>query len=301
MPTKVEKLNTAGDIPEVPRWGMSDEELAAHPMVFRDDLLAGKVALISGGGSGLGRAMAFLFARLGAQLMLCGRTEDKLASTAQSIKRLLRRDVAYRAMTIRDPEQVSALVEETWQHHGRLDVLVNNAGGQYPQAAIDFTVKGWNAVIDTNLNGTWYMMQAAARQWRDRRKPGCIVNIVANVHRGMPTVAHTCAARAGVIYLSKTVATEWAPYEIRVNCVSPGAVETEGFKVYDPKVVERFSNSNPMRRVGDAWDIAEAVVYMAAPSAKFITGEVLAVDGGQQQWGEFWSGGMPDHFKVDYD
>ena len=111
--------------------------------------------------------------------------------------------------------QPTALVNETWERFGRLDVLVNNGGGQFPQAAVDFSQKGWLAVIDTNLNGSWYMMQAAARQWQKRNTGGSIVSIVANVTRGMPQVAHTCAARAGVIALSKTLSTEWAPLKIR--------------------------------------------------------------------------------------
>ena len=113
-----------------------------------------------------------------------------------------------RAATIRDAEDVDRMHGEIWERFGRVDHLVNNAGGQFPQAAIDFSVKGWNAVIDTNLNGSWYMMQAAARRWRDHGGPGSIVNIVAVVGRGLPGVAHTCAARAGVIHLSKTVAID---------------------------------------------------------------------------------------------
>ena len=137
------------------RWGFTDEELAQRPHAYRDDLLAGKVCLVSGGGSGLGRAMAFLFARLGADVVICGRREDRLIETAESIRRLLKRNVGFRAMTIRDPEQVQSLIDETWSRHGGLDLLVNNGGGQFPQAALDYSVKGWNAVIDTNLNGTW--------------------------------------------------------------------------------------------------------------------------------------------------
>lgn len=282
-----------------PRWGLSNQQLSAHPTVFRDKLLDGQSVLISGGGSGLGKAMAFLMARLGARVMICGRTEDKLAETSEAIRALVGAEVAWQAMSIRDDEAVRALIGKTWDEFGGLDILVNNAGGQFPQAAIDFTTKGWHAVIDTNLNGTWYMMQSAARQWRDRQKPGSIVNIVANVWKGMPQVAHTCAARAGVIYLSKTLSTEWAPLNVRVNCVSPGAVETEGFEVYPEGVPETFGDTNPMRRLGDAFDIAEAAVYLSAPSGKFITGEVLVVDGGNQQWGTVWPNGRPDYFKVD--
>ncbi|MEJ8567352.1 SDR family oxidoreductase [Elongatibacter sediminis] len=280
-------------------WGFSDEELARHPTVFAPGLLDGKVVVISGGGTGLGKAMTFLMTRLGAQVVICGRREAKLAATAQSVKDRLGGRVDYEAMTIRDPEAVEKFLRETRETHGRIDVLINNGGGQFPQAAIDFSVKGWHAVIDTNLNGSWYMMQNAARLWRDHDDSGCIINIVANVWRGMPQVAHTCAARAGVIYLSKTLSTEWAPLGIRVNCISPGSIETEGFEVYPDGAADRFKDSNPMRRTGDAWDIAEAAVYLAAPSGKFITGEVLVVDGGNQQWGAVWPDGKPDYFKTD--
>jgi len=280
------------------RWGMTDEELAAWPLSFRSDVLAGQVCLVSGGGSGLGRAIAYALTRLGAEVAICGRRIDKLEETAAGIQQRLGKTVMTKAMTIRDPEQVTTLFEETWRRFGRLDVLVNSAGGQFPQAAIDFSVKGWNAVIDTNLNGSWYMMQSAARHWRDAARAGCIVNIVAVVNRGMPQVAHTAAARAGVIYLSKTLSVEWAPFNIRINCVAPGSIATDGLNVYPREAAEAFSISNPMMRLGDVMDIAESVVYLAAPSGKFITGEVLAVDGGRQNWGEDWPGGIPDYFRV---
>ncbi len=231
--------------------------------------------------------------------MICGRRAEKLEETASGIRRLLGREVGTHAMTIRDPEQVEAMMAVAFDRYGRLDAVVNNSGGQFPQAAIDFSVKGWNAVIDTNLNGTWYMMQAAARQWRDRGQSGNIVNIVATIARGMPQVAHTCAARAGVIYLSKTVATEWAPLGIRVNCVAPGSIATEGLNVYPDGVPERFALTNPMKRFGDVLDVAEAVVYVGADSGKFVTGEVLVVDGGHSSWGDTeWPGGRPAYFDV---
>jgi citronellol/citronellal dehydrogenase len=280
-----------------PTFGFTEDDLRTQPTVFRPDLLAGKTVLVSGAGSGLGKATAALFARLGAQLMVCGRNEDKIAGAADFF-RSLGATVEHRSMTIRDPDQVAALIGETWERFGGLDVLVNNAGGQFPQAAIDYSVKGWNAVIDTNLNGSWYMMQAAARRWRDEGKPGAIVNIVADSWRGLPGIAHTAAARAGVVYLSKSVAVEWARLKIRVNCVAPGCCETEGYGVYSKEGVETYAQSNPMRRSGDAQDIAEACVYLAAPSAKFITGEVLTVDGGQQLWGDPWPTGRPSYFRL---
>ena len=279
------------------KFGLGDDELVALPTVFAPGLLTGRVALVSGAGSGLGKAIAVLFARLGATLAICGRDGAKL-DRAAALLRGLGAAVSCHAMTIRDPDAVAALIDAVDQRHGRLDILVNNAGGQFPQAAIDYSVKGWNAVIDTNLNGTWHMMQAAARRWRDAGQPGCIVNIVADIWRGMPGIAHTCAARAGVIYLSKSVAVEWAPLDIRVNCVAPGCVETTAFALYPPEGSATFPESNPQRHAGDVQDIAEACVYLAASSGKFITGEVLTVDGGQQLWGDPWPTGRPEYFRL---
>ncbi len=279
-------------------WGATDAELAERPLAFRDGLLAGQTFLISGGGSGIGRAIAYVCTRLGANVMICGRNPAKLEETRNGIQSRFGREIGTSAMTIRDPEAVRRLIEATLDRFGGLHTVVNNAGGQFPQAAIDFSVKGWLAVIDTNLNGTWYMMQAAAQHWRKLSQPGNIVSIVANVWRGMPQVAHTCAARAGVIYLSKTVSTEWAPLGIRVNCVSPGSIDTEGLNAYERRDAEQFRYSNPMRQLGDVMDIAQAVVYLSAPTGKFITGEVLVVDGGNNQHGEVWPAGKPDYFKV---
>lgn len=279
-------------------WGFTDAELATAPIAYRSDLLAGRVCIVSGGGSGMGRAIAYVLCRLGAEVAICGRRAEKLEETAAGIEKFLGKKILTKAMTIRDPVQVQDLFDEVWQRFQRVDVLVNSAGGQFPQAAIDFSVKGWNAVVDTNLNGTWYMMQSAARYWRDRKIAGAIVNIVAVVNRGNPQVAHTSAARAGVIYLSKSLSVEWAPLEIRVNCVAPGSIATDGLNVYPREAAENFIYSNPMKRLGDVMDIAQAVVYLAGPTGKFITGEVLAVDGGRQNWGEDWPAGIPDYFRV---
>jgi citronellol/citronellal dehydrogenase len=295
---KQQEANPRAPLDPPRQWGFSDDELAAEPIVFRDNLLRDQVYVVSGGGSGIGRAITYMLARLGANVVICGRRAEKLAETAEGVLRRVGREVVAHPMTIRDPARVEELMQSVWQRFGRIDGLVNNGGGQYPQPAIDFTVKGWNAVIDTNLNGTWYMMQSAARLWRDHGAAGAIVNIVAVVSRGMPQVAHTCAARAGVIYLSKTLSTEWAPLNIRINCVAPGSIASDGLNVYPRAAAESFVNSNPMRRLGDMFDIAHAVVYLLAPSAKFMTGEVMTVDGGRQKWGEDWPGGMPGYFHV---
>lgn len=279
-----------------PRFGFTDEELAALPTVYRDDLLKGQVVLVSGGGSGIGKGITFLAARLGAEVVICGRTPERLDATADAVERATGRRPMTVAMSIREDEAVDEMMDRVFETHGRLDHLVNNAGGQFPQDAIDFSRKGWRSVIDLNLNGTWWMMQAAAQRWRQAGMGGSIVNIVANVERGMPQAAHTCAARAGVIYLSKTVATEWAPLNIRVNCVAPGVIESEGFQVYPDEALARFHDANPMKRRGDVWDVAEAVVYLSAASGKFITGDMIVVDGGQAQIGVVWPAGRPDYF-----
>ncbi len=281
-----------------PAYGYTDDELLRLPTAFRDRLFESQAVLVSGAGSGLGKAIAVLYARLGANLVICGRTLDKLERSAELLRGLGAEVLVY-PMTIRDPDAVNRLIDHAFDHFGRLDVLVNNAGGQFPGPAIDFSPRGWQAVIDTNLNGTWYMMQAAARRWIAAEAPGRIVNIVATVWRGRPTVAHTCAARAGVIYLSKTLAIEWAPHGIQVNCVAPGVVETSAFALYPPEGRATYEKeANPMRHPGDVQDIAEGCVYLSASTAKFITGEVITIDGGQQLWGDPWPAGRPDYFRL---
>lgn len=280
------------------QWFLTDEELASRPTIYAPDLFAGKRFLITGGGTGMGRAMTFLLARLGAKVMIAGRREEVLADAQEAVGRLTGQHVEYMPMSIRDPDQVDALLDRVFGEWGGLDTLVNNAGGQFPQDAIDFSRKGWNSVIDLNLNGTWWMMQGAAQRWRDRNQAGNVISIVAHVGRGMPQAAHTCAARAGVIYLSRTVATEWAPLNIRVNCIAPGAIASEGLSKYPAEATARFRNVNPQRRMGNGWDIAEGVAYLSSDAGNFITGEVLTIDGGMQMWGTVWPAGVPEHFNV---
>jgi citronellol/citronellal dehydrogenase len=277
-------------------FGLDDDALAARPTVYAPAALAGQVAVVAGGAGGLGRATAWLFARLGAHVVVAGRSQAKLDSLVAALAaRGLKASGC--AVDVREPQSVAALFDRVWAEHGRLDSLVNSAGGQFPQAAIDFSPKGWNAVINTNLNGAWFMMQAAAQRWRQAGKAGNIVNIVVVTTHGLYGVAHTIAARAGVIALSRSVAVEWAPLGVRVNCIAPGAIQTEGWKVYSAQARAAYPRSNPMLRAGTAWDIAEACMYLAGPSGAFITGETLTVDGGGQLWGETWTTGKPEYFQ----
>ena len=279
------------------KYGFSDQELSEIKSVYREDLFEGQNVIVSGAGSGLGKAIATLFARLGANLIICGRNEEKLLASETYFKSF-GHEVSAHILSIREPEAVDTFMTNAWEAFGGVNVVVNNAGGQFAQAAIDFKPKGWKAVIDTNLNGTWFMTQAAAKRWVNNKSKGNIINIVADIWRGMPGIAHTAAARAGVIYLTKSIAVEWAPFDIRVNCVAPGCCETTAFGQYPPEGAASYQEANPMLRSGDAWDIAEACIYLAATSGKFITGEVLTVDGGQQLWGDPWPTGRPDYFKL---
>ncbi len=274
----------------------SPQVLWATETVFRSDLFAGKVALVSGAGSGIGRAVALLFARLGATLVLCGRTVEKLEKVASFI-RSKDGEALVVATNVREAGQVDTLFKQIHAKYGRLDYTVNNAGGQFPQNAIDCAPKGWSAVIDNNLNGTWFMMQRAAQYWREQKTGGSIVNVVVVTERGMPGVAHTVAARAGIIGATRTVAVEWAPLKIRVNCVAPGLTATEGLDVYPPEAQKEFPLANPMKRPGTPMEIAESCIYLSASSGSFITGEVLTVDGGGKLWGELWTAGRPEYFQ----
>lgn len=278
-------------------YGLDDESLAIRQTVYAAGAFAGQTVLISGGAGGIGRAAAWLLGRLGARVLLAGRSAEKLVNAVE-VMQARGLDVSGHVVDIRDPESIAALYAEICEQFGGIDQLINSAGGQFPQAAIDFSVKGWNTVVNTNLNGTWHMMQAAARAWRDSSRSGSIVNIVVVTTHGLHGVAHTIAARAGVVGLSQALAVEWAPLNIRINCIAPGVIETPGWRVYDPRTVEAYPKSNPMMRNGSTWDVAEACAYLGGPSGAFVTGEVLNVAGGSQLWGETWTIDKPDYFKV---
>src|SRR5258707_1384921 len=193
--------NSMNDDPSPAKLGLTDAELAVHPTVFASDALKDRVIVVSGGAGGIGRAIAWLFARIGAHVAVVGRNQARLdALVAEMASRDLK--ASAHVTDIREPDAVSALFDAVWAAHGRIDHLINSAGGQFPQPAIDFSVKGWNAVINTNLNGTWYMMQAAAQRWRDHKHPGSIVNIVVVTTHGLYGIAHTIDDAAGVLVVA---------------------------------------------------------------------------------------------------
>jgi citronellol/citronellal dehydrogenase len=258
---------------------------SAQPAVFpfAPDLFAGQTALVTGGGTGLGRAIAECLARAGADLLLAARQLERLEVAAKEIHASTGRRVETAFVNIRDRATVEALEARARDAFPRIDVLVNNAGGQFAQPARDFKPKGWNAVVDTNLTGTWNMVQVFGLDMLEGGG-GVITNIIAVVGRGFPGLAHTAAARAGVLELTRTLAYEWGP-KVRINCVAPGPVETAGFRdAYDPNIAEVFEGI-PAARFGTREEIAHAVTFMSSPAASYVTGEVLNVAGGQQSYG----------------
>ncbi len=275
----------------------SFEELCELPIAYRDDLFAGQVVLITGGGGAIGTAMATLFGRLGASIMACGRTPEKLEVLAERMTGI-GVEVETVAMTIRDPDQVANLIAATWNRFGRLDVAINNAGGQFSSPALDISPKGWNAVVETNLYGTWYVMQAAARRWVEENQRGNIINISTIQGRAGVGIPHTAASRAGGVALTRSLAVEWAPHQIRVNSIAVGVVASEGLKTY-PTAARASFGHNPMRRLGDVWDVAQGAAYLAGPTGEFVTGTHLEVTGGEHIWGEYWPLGKPDYFRLD--
>jgi citronellol/citronellal dehydrogenase len=245
------------------------------------------VALVTGGGTGIGKATAIALIGCGARVVIASRREEHLAAGTADIRDATGQTPLAKVCDIRVPAQVAELVDFVCGHHGRIDVLVNNAGGQFPQRAEEYSVKGWNTVIDNNLNGTWYMTQAVAKVMIGHGG-GRIVNVIANYHRGIPGGAHTSAARAAVANLTKTLAVEWGRHGIRINAVAPGPIEQSGFtRTYDPAVIDR-ARGLPLGRLGTVEEVAAAIVFLASPASSWTTGTTLDVNGGQHLSGETW-------------
>jgi NAD(P)-dependent dehydrogenase (short-subunit alcohol dehydrogenase family) len=261
------------------------------PSIFRPGLLEGQTAIVTGGGSGIGLAIAHTLGELGARVAICGRRQDKLDGAQKKLEAAGIRVFA-RQCDIREVDQVAAFVDHVGHELGVTSVLINNAGGQFPTAAESLATKGWDAVIRNNLNGTFYMTQAVATRHLIPARKGRVVNIIANIHRGFPGMVHTGAARAGVENLTKTLAVEWAQHNIQVNAVAPGIIVSSGTGQYPPELVEHARQRTPMKRTGTPEEVAELVAYLASDAAWFVTGETWYIDGGAHLWGDNWT--IPD-------
>jgi citronellol/citronellal dehydrogenase len=249
--------------------------------VFRAGLFAGRAVVVTGGGSGIGRCIAHELASLGASVALVGRRPDKLAAVAAEIAASGGRATEH-ALDIRDEPAVRAGIAAVLAAHGRIDGLVNNAGGQYPGPAESLSLKGWEAVVRTNLTGGFLMAREAYTGWM-KDHGGAIVGIIADIWGGMPGMAHSGAARAGMLNLTETLASEWAPSGVRVNAVAPGWIASSGMETYAEPVRERLASqwqAVPLRRYGSEAEVAAAVVFLLSEAANFITGTCVRVDGG---------------------
>lgn len=258
-----------------------------HSSIFRDDLFKDRVAVVSGGGTGIGEAIARELAMGGARVVIASRKKAHLVPTAKGLSKELGVEVVPIQCNIRDREQIEALYDEVLDRFGRIDYLVNNGGGQFPSPAEGISEKGWRAVIDTNLTGTWNMTQLAATKYM-LKHGGKIVSIVADMWKGFPGLMHTGAARAGVVNMTQTLAIEWARAKILVNAIAPGTILSTGMRVYPDGMLDAAWQAIPLKRLGRTEEIAWMVAYLFSPAGDFITGETIKIDGGGSLWGDRW-------------
>lgn len=252
--------------------------------IFANDILRDQVAIITGGGTGIGRSIAFAMAACGADVVLASRQLAPLQATADDI-----RAQGCRALPvptdIRRPDQIDTLLKTAVGTFGRAHILVNNAAGSFLSAARNLTPKGWQAVVDTTLNGTFYCSRAVGQHMIERGDGGKIINITGTLHyKGSPGMIAPTAAKAGVEAMTKTLALEWAKYNILVNAIAPGPIHTEGSDKNlwsNDAFRDMVQRGVPLARFGNPEDIANMAVYLASPAGDYITGATMVVDGGE--------------------
>ncbi|MDQ6817004.1 MAG: SDR family oxidoreductase [Actinomycetota bacterium] len=244
----------------------------------------GLVALITGGGTGIGRACALELAATGAAIVVCGRRQEPLRAAASEIEAQGGQCLAV-PTDIRDPDQVAALVQAALDRFGRIDVLINNAGGQFSAPAEKISDNGWRAVHRLAVDAAWCLTRSVAERSMIPRRDGLVVFVGFSPLRGMPGFAHACAARAAVANLASGLALEWSRHRIRSVCVAVGTVLTEGLDQYGVETVERWRRSVPLGRMGSPQEVAALIAFLATPAAGYITGTTILIDGGADAWG----------------
>ena len=252
---------------------------------FRNDLFANKVALVSGGGTGIGRAIAHELASLGAIVVIASRNVKTCEDAAAAINALgyTGKVVAGPSTNIRKEDDIKTLIAHVVKVHSSLDFLVNNAGGQFIADSADISQRGFAAVVETNLQGAFLMCREAYNQYM-RDNGGSIVNITIGLRNGMPGMMHSAASRAAVENMTASLCNEWIESKVRINCVRPGIIFTEsGFQNYGPAgdfFLERIMKSLPARRLGSPEEVSSAVIWLLSDGAAYVTGNILCVDGG---------------------
>ncbi|MGB1216998.1 MAG: SDR family oxidoreductase [Saprospiraceae bacterium] len=252
--------------------------------MYQKDIFKDKTVLVTGGRSGIGYEIAKSFLGYGAEVCICSRKEEPLKEATEKLSEF--GNCYYAVCDIREEKDVQNVANVIKEKSGKLDILINNAGGQFPSLATNISRNGWNAVINNNLNGTWYVTQMMAKEFFIPQKNGNIVNIIANIFRGFPGMVHTGAARAGVENMTKTLAVEWARTGIRINAVAPGIIKSTGLENYPPELLVGLSEKIPMKRLGTTKEVSDLTLFLASPLASFTTGETIYTDGGQRLWGD---------------
>ena len=258
-----------------------------YQSIFRADLFNEQVVVVTGGGSGIGRCTAHELAALGARVALVGRQADKLQRVAQEITSAGGVSSPH-VCDIREEAQVIQTVEQVLQAHGRIDGLVNNAGGQFASPLAQIKAKGWDAVVRTNLTGGFLMARECYTQWMQAHG-GAVVNVIADMWLGMPGMGHSGAARAGMLNLTETAALEWGP--VRCNAVAPGWIASSGMDNYPPEMADMIQTMHrlvPLQRLGTESEVAAAIVFLLSPAAAFISGACLREDGAAPNAKRIW-------------
>jgi citronellol/citronellal dehydrogenase len=260
----------------------------AASQIFRPGLLDGSVCVVSGAGTGLGRAIATELATLGATVIGCGRRSEPLADTVEAIRRAGGAAEA-EPMDIRDADAVEALFDRVLERHRRLDLLVNNAGGQFMSPAEAISPKGFRTVTELNVQGTWQMTHAAATKAFIPQRSGKVISVTLSPHNGMPGMVHSGAARAAVENMMRTLSIEWARFGIRLCAVAAGQFDTEVLRTkYPPQVAENVHRTIPLGRLGTPEEMAWMVAHLASPAGDFLSGCVITIDGARDNWFGAW-------------
>jgi citronellol/citronellal dehydrogenase len=255
--------------------------MTAYRSPLRPDANAGRVALVTGGGTGIGRATALELAGSGARVAICGRREEPLARVRGEIG-----DACLAvAADLREPDGVERVVDAALERFGRLDVLVNNAGGQFSAPAEEISEKGWTAVERVTVDAVWSMTRAVATRALIPGGGGLVVFVGFSPLRGIPGFAHASAGRAAVANLASGLALEWSRHRIRTVCVAPGTILTEGLEGYGHEAVEQWTRSVPLGRLGRPEEVASLIAFLASDGGAYVTGTTIVVDGGADAWG----------------
>ncbi|MDX6638776.1 MAG: citronellol/citronellal dehydrogenase [Solirubrobacterales bacterium] len=266
---------------------MADAD-AGRSRIFAPDLLAGMVCAVSGAGTGLGRATAYELAALGATVVGCGRRLEPLEETVATI-RGAGGNADCTALDIREADAVDAFVDGILERHERLDVVVNNAGGQFLSPAEAITPKGFRTVIELNVQGTWHMTHAAATKAFIPQGGGKVLSVTLSPHNGMPGMVHSGAARAAVENMMRTLSIEWSRFNIKLCALAAGQFNTEVFQTkYPEAMVKGAARSVPVQRLGRAEEMAWLVAYLASPAGDFVSGTTITIDGARDNWFGPW-------------